>query len=186
MGRLSPRKGPDLVLEAAELLGRQGKRAKVTLLGTTFEGYEWFEEQLRDQAADGEAEVEFAGFHPEVWSFLAETDVLVVPSIADESFGNTLVEGVLALRPVVASNSSGLREAAGGYRTARLIPPGDARAIAREIIKIAEAWPRLIAELHESREEAMRRHAPKVYRASIARACGNEISARTLQNGAAA
>lgn len=172
MGRLSPRKGPDLALEAAELLVQQGLRTKVTLLGTAFEGYEWFEEQLREQAADGESAVEFAGFHPEVWPFLADADMLVVPSRADETFGNTAVEGILALRPVVASDSSGLREAAGGYRTTHLVPPGDARGIARAIADIAESWPEVIAELSESRDEAWRRHAPTVYRAAIARACG--------------
>lgn len=173
MGRLSPRKGPDLALDAAELLVKQGRRVSVTLLGTVFEGYEWFEQQLREQAADGEAEVEFAGFHSEVWPFLAEADVLVVPSRADESFGNTAVEGVLALRPVVAIDSSGLREAAGGYRTTRLVPPGDARSIARAIGEIADSWPKVIAQLPKSRDEAWRRHAPSVYRTAIARACGN-------------
>lgn len=172
MGRLSPRKGPDLILEAAELLYRQGRTAKVTLLGTAFAGYEWFEEQLREQAADGEAEVEFAGFHPEVWPFLADADILVVPSRADEPFGNTAVEGVLALRPVVASDSSGLREAAGGYSTTRLVPPGEAHAIAGALIDIADSWPAVVGGLPSSRETALRRHAPSVYRTAVARACG--------------
>lgn len=184
MGRLSPRKGPDLALEAAELLRAQGREARVTLLGTAFTGYEWFEEQLREQAADGGAEVEFAGFHPEVWPFLAAADVLVVPSRADEPFGNTAVEGVLALRPVVASDSSGLREAAGGYPTTRLVPPGDARAIADALADIASSWPRLIAELPGSRDEALRRHAPSVYRSAIARACGTQDPARPTPAGA--
>lgn len=171
MGRLSPRKGPDLVLEAAELLIRQGHSAKVTLLGTAFTGYEWFEEQLREMAAAGEAEVEFAGFHPEVWPFLTKADVLVVPSRADEPFGNTAVEGVLALRPVVASDSSGLREAAGGYSTTRLVPPGEARAIADALLDITDSWPAVVGGLLNSREIALRRHAPSVYRAAVARAC---------------
>lgn len=183
MGRLSPRKGPDLALDAAELLVQEGRRVRVTLLGTVFDGYEWFEQQLREQAADGEAEVEFAGFHPEVWPFLAAADVLVVPSRADEPFGNTAVEGVLALRPVVASDSSGLREAAGGYRTTRLVPPGDARAIARAIGEIADSWPEVIAQLPGSRDEAWRRHAPSVYRTAIARACGDGDRASRAGDG---
>lgn len=170
MGRLSPRKGVDLVLEAAELLQRQGRRVKVTLLGTAFSGYEWYEEQLRDQAADGDFEVEFAGFHHEVWPFLEEADVLLVPSRQDEPFGNTAVEGVLAQRPVVASDSSGLREAAGGYSTTRLVPPGDARKIADALMEIADLWPFIVEDLPASRERALRRHAPHVYRAAIARA----------------
>jgi glycosyltransferase involved in cell wall biosynthesis len=171
MGRLSPRKGVDLVLDAAELVQEQGRKVKVTLLGTTFTGYEWYEEQLRSQAADGRSEVEFAGFHPEVWPFLAAADVLLVPSRTDEPFGNTAVEGILAQRPVVASDSSGLREAAGGYPTTRLVRPDDAGAIADALIEIADSWPRIIDDLPASRDRALARHAPSAYRSAIARAC---------------
>ncbi|MGP9538181.1 glycosyltransferase family 4 protein [Brachybacterium sp. AOP43-C2-M15] len=171
MGRLSPRKGVDLVLDAAELLHRRGRHTKVTLLGTAFAGYEWYEDQLREQAADGETEVEFAGFHTEVWPFLAQADILLVPSRTDEPFGNTAVEGILAQRPVVASNSSGLREAAGGYPTSRLVRPDDAQSIADALVEIADLWPLIVEDLPASRKRALRRHAPHVYRAAIARAC---------------
>lgn len=171
MGRLSPRKGVDLVLDAAELLQQQGQKVKVTLLGTTFTGYEWYEEQLRSQASAGRSEVEFAGFHPEVWPFLADADVLVVPSRGDEPFGNTAVEGILAQRPVVASDSSGLREAAGGYSTSRLVRTDDADAIADALAEIAESWPVIIDDLPASRARALERHAPAVYRRAVAAAC---------------
>jgi glycosyltransferase involved in cell wall biosynthesis len=171
MGRLSPRKGVDLVLEAAELLRSRRRQVKITLLGTAFTGYEWYEDQLREQAAGGDFEVEFAGFHNEIWPFLAEADVLIVPSRTDESFGNTAVEGILAQRPVIASSSSGLREAAGGYPTTRLVPPDDAPAIAEALIEIADLWPFIVEDLPTSRERALRRHSPHAYRAAVARAC---------------
>ena len=171
MGRLSPRKGPDLAIEAAALLNEGPHKAALTLLGTAFEGYEWFEQELRAQAAGSDVDVAFAGFHPEVWPFLAASDVLLVPSRLDEPFGNTAVEGILALRPVIASNSSGLREAAGGYPTTRLVRPGDAREIARALADLIEGWSDTADLLPSSRTEALRRHAPEVYRETIARAC---------------
>lgn len=186
MGRLSPRKGPDLAIEAAALLNEGPHRATLTLLGTAFEGYEWFEQELRAQAAGSDVDVEFAGFHPEVWPFLAKADVLLVPSRLDEPFGNTAVEGILALRPVIASNSSGLREAAGGYRTTRLVRPGDAREIARALADLVEDWSGTADLLPSSRAEALRRHAPEVYRETIARACGAEPQPRKSSIGAVA
>ncbi|HLR44239.1 MAG TPA: hypothetical protein VK065_03520, partial [Brevibacterium sp.] len=57
--------------------------------------------------------------------------------------------------------------------TTRLVPPGDARAIARAIGEIADSWPEVIAQLPGSRDEAWRRHAPSVYRAAVARACAD-------------
>lgn len=167
LGRLSPRKGPDLVLEAASRLQDSGRSVAVTLLGTAFEGYEWYEEQLREQADSSGVEVAFAGFHSDIWSFLAEADVLVVPSRMAEPFGNTAVEGVLALRPVIASDDGGLREAAGGYSTTRLIPPDDAAAIAAKLEVLSTTWPRVVREVHGNRVMALRRHAPEVYRRGV-------------------
>lgn len=168
LGRLSPRKGPDLVIDAAVRLRDQGRPASVTLLGTAFEGYEWYEQQLLDQAAASGIDVEFAGFHQSIWPFLAASDVLVVPSRADESFGNTAVEGVLALRPVIVSDIGGLREAAGNYRTARLAAPDDATDIAWEMESITDGWEDVVGAVGTAREDALQRHAPEQYRAGIA------------------
>jgi glycosyltransferase involved in cell wall biosynthesis len=170
VGRLSPRKGPDLVIEAAARLRDRGREVTVTLLGAVFSGYEWYEEQLRTQALDAGVEVTFAGFHPEIWPFLADSDVLIVPSRVDEPFGNTAVEGVLGRRPVVASDSSGLREAAGGYASSRLVPTDDADAVVTAIEELADNWQDIIRKTEESRAEALRRHAPAAYRSEIASA----------------
>lgn len=167
VGRLSPRKGPDLVIAAASRLHSAGRAVEVTLLGAVFEGYEWFERDLRAQAAEAGVTVDFAGFHTDIWPFLEKADVLLVPSRVDEPFGNTAVEGVLALRPVIASDSSGLREAAGGYGTARLVAAGDAEAIASALTEIDTRWDEIVSTVADSRAEALRRHAPSVYRASI-------------------
>lgn len=167
VGRLSPRKGPDLIIDAVARLHAAGHEAEITLLGTVFPGYEWFEEQLRAQADSAGVAVDFAGFHPDIWPFLAHTDVLVVPSRVDEPFGNTAVEGILALRPVIASDSSGLREAAGGYATARLVASDDAVAIAGALKATASDWIPLTDAVHASRTEALRRHAPDIYRKTI-------------------
>lgn len=168
LGRLSPRKGPDLVIEAAARVRSAGQEVKVTLVGTAFTGYEWFEKQLRESVERTGLDVEFAGFRSDVWPYLAEADVLVVPSRLDESFGNTAVEGVLAMRPVIASDSSGLREAVKDYPTARLTPLNDPGAIADAMLEFVTEWPKLVDEVTVSHTEALRRHAPDRYRMSVA------------------
>jgi len=167
VGRLSPRKGPDLLIDAAAALQAAGTPVEVTLLGAVFEGYEWYERDLRARADETGVPVTFAGFHPDIWPFLAAADVLVVPSRVDEPFGNTAVEGVLGLRPVIASDSSGLREAAGGYVTAQLVAPDDADAIATALEDVRARWDDHVAGVAASRDEALRRHAPAVYRAGV-------------------
>lgn len=167
IGRLSPRKGPDVVIDAAAQLARSGHDVRVTLLGAVFAGYEWFEAELRRRAAESGVEVVFAGFHQSIWPFLQDADVLTVPSRVDEPFGNTAVEGILACRPVVASDSSGLREAAGGYPTSTLVPAGDPQALAASLAQIIEDWPTVRDGVDESRRIALERHAPEQYRATV-------------------
>lgn len=171
MGRLSPRKGPDLVISAAALLAREGVPVEVTLVGDTFPGYEWFGEQLRRQAesASDHVSVTFAGFQPDVWAFVANADVVVVPSRIDEPFGNTAVEAVLGLRPVVVADTSGLREAAGSYATARMVPVDEPSAISDQLRALKESWTSLRADVVDSRAEALHRHAPESYRAAVRR-----------------
>src|SRR5699024_5451238 len=61
IGRLSPRKGPDLVIQAAEELQRSGCPVTVALLGSAFTGYEWFEQELRELAAKSSVPIDFLG-----------------------------------------------------------------------------------------------------------------------------
>ncbi|MGM1029618.1 MAG: glycosyltransferase [Actinomycetota bacterium] len=169
VGRLSPRKGPDVAIEAVRLLLEVGVQARIDLVGSPFRGYEWFEAQLRDAVRDARLSehVVLHGFREDVAPFLAAADVLVVPSREDESFGNTAVEGILARRPVVASDLPGLREAVGDYPSARLVPPGDAPALARALQELAGSWDRVVGSLAESTDAATARHRPSAYREQI-------------------
>lgn len=131
VGRLSPRKGIDVALEAAALLVARGLDVRLSVAGTVFPGYEWFEEQLRARAAQDDlaGRVALLGYVHPTWDLVADADVVLVPSLV-EPFGNTAVEGMLACRPVVASRTQGLVEVAGDGRSALLVPPGDAGALA--------------------------------------------------------
>ncbi|GAA1856020.1 glycosyltransferase [Microbacterium koreense] len=177
VGRLSPRKGPDIVIDAASALGRAGIPTHVTLVGSAFEGYEWFEEELhvKVDAAHESTVVEFAGFHTDVWPFLADTDVLIVPSRLDEPFGNTAVEGILARRPVIASDTSGLREAAGGYRSARLAAPGDVDAFVRRLTELHASWEEVSSSTDADAALARERHDPAGYRAGVRAAVASPV-----------
>lgn len=89
VGRISARKGVDLLLLAVARLRVQGVECRAVIVGDVFPGYEWFEEQLRVQVEEsGLADlIQFTGFRAPVWRELAESDLVVVPSRADESLG---------------------------------------------------------------------------------------------------
>ncbi len=169
IGRLSPRKGPQFALEVLAELVDRGQDAHLTLLGSVYTGYEWFEAQLRERAAEAKlaGRVTFAGFHSDVWPLVNEADVVLIPSLVDEPFGNTAVEAILAGRPLVASATSGLKEAAGGYRSAIVTEPGDRELWADAVQRIASNWPEYRSDALADAELAERRHAPRTYREKL-------------------
>jgi GT2 family glycosyltransferase len=143
VGRLSPRKGPDVAVGALRELLARGVDARLALAGSVFEGYEWFERQLRAEVtAAGLADrVEFLGFRADVWPLLDRADVALVPSVLEESFGNAAVEAVLAARPVVVSDLTGLREAVSGFGAARVAEAGNPERWADAVQDLVAAWP---------------------------------------------
>jgi glycosyltransferase involved in cell wall biosynthesis len=165
VGRLSPRKGPQVAVATLQALLARGVDARLQLLGSVFEGYEWFETELRGTvAAAGLTDrVEFLGFRSDVWPVLAGSDVVLVPSVLEESFGLTAVEAVLAARPLVVSDGSGLREAAAGYASAQSVAPGDPQRWADAVQRVLADWAGHRAAAVVDAAEARRRHAPQRY-----------------------
>jgi glycosyltransferase involved in cell wall biosynthesis len=156
IGRLSPRKGTDLVITAAAELMHDDADVEVEILGEAFSGYEWFADELHETVTrlGMDSRVEFAGFREHVWTDLQWADVVVIPSRVGEPFGNTAVEAALAARPLVVSESSGLIEATEGLPGVRRVPPGDSSAIADAVREIIAHWP-----THRDQAEAAARLA---------------------------
>jgi glycosyltransferase involved in cell wall biosynthesis len=165
VGRLSPRKGPQVAVATLQELVSRGVDARLQLLGSVFEGYEWFEAELRS-TVDGLGltdRVEFLGFRSDIWPTLAGADVVLVPSVGEESFGNTAVEAVLAGRPLVVSDTSGLREAAAGYTSTQAVDPGVTSDWADAVLRVAADWPAFRAAAQRDAREARRRHSSQEY-----------------------
>lgn len=170
VGRLSPRKGPQVAVDLVRLLAERGVRSRLELLGSAFPGYERFEDEIRSAAAKmGPDRVIFAGFVAEIWSHLAQTDVVLVPSQGDEPFGNTAVEAVLAARPVVVSANSGLDEAVAGYSSAQSVPAADLDAWADAVVNVANGWVQYRNRAWHDAAIAAQRHSPALYRERLAR-----------------
>ena len=166
VGRLSPRKGPQVAVAALRELVERGVDARLSVVGSVFEGYEWFDAELRRTVAqDGLTDrVHFHGFQADVWPHLAAADVVLVPSVAEEPFGNTAVEAVMAGRPLVVSAHSGLREAAAGYAAARAVDAGRPGEWADAVQRLTADWDTTRAAALADAAEARRRHAPERYR----------------------
>ncbi len=170
IGRLSPRKGPQVAIEALRILRERGHDVRLNLVGAVFPGYEWFEAELRTQTATADLteHVTFTGFQADIWAAVAAADIVLVPSQGDEPFGNTAVEAVLASRPVIASASSGLLEAVDGYRSAQSVPPADIDGWVIAIERVLTDWEFFATAAATDAGLAADRHAPAGYRDRLA------------------
>jgi glycosyltransferase involved in cell wall biosynthesis len=158
VARLSPRKGIDVALDAVGVLRRQGREVHLQVCGTAFEGYEWFEQQLRERAAldDLAGTVTFSGYVNPTRPVLDAANIVLVPSRV-EPFGNTAVEAMLAGRPLIASDVQGLAEIVDDGRTGLLVRPGDPSALASAIALLLDD-PEMATQLAHAAQLAAREH----------------------------
>lgn len=177
VGRLAPRKGTDVAVEAVALLRERGRDVVLELCGSVFPGYEWFEAQLRARAAEPalDGRVVFSGYTSPTWPALDRAAVVLVPSRA-EPFGNAAVEGQLAGRPVIASAVQGLKEVVLPGETGLLVPPDDPCALADAIESLLDSPARADALAAAGRDAALKRFSPARYRSHI-----TEIVSRTAR-----
>ncbi len=169
IGRLSPRKGVDIAIDSLALLNDRGLNVELDIVGDVFPGYEWYEQQLREQVESRglSDKVRFQGFQPQIWGFLAASDIVVVPSRADEPFGNTAVEAILGGRPVIASETTGLIEATAGYGAASRVKANDPGELAAAVRHVVANWQDLKDALPKDLQTARQRHGLPAYQQRI-------------------
>ncbi|MGF1634554.1 MAG: glycosyltransferase [Phycisphaerae bacterium] len=130
VGRISPEKGLDVLLEAARISG-----LPVKIAGDP--------SAMPQLAAQASPSVQFVGKlgRGEVGPFLNGARFLVVPSVWYEAFGIVAAEAMARLRPVIASDIGGLPEVVQHERTGLLVPPNDAAALAAAMCRLWDDTP---------------------------------------------
>lgn len=135
LGRLVERKGPGHLLRAVAEMRR--RRFARTPFEVVVAGSGPLAGRLRAEARElGVSDVvTFPGFIAEgaKAALLATADVVVLPSVAGESFGISVVEALASSRGVVlAGDNAGYREVMGELSD-QLVPPRDARVFAKRL-----------------------------------------------------
>ena len=131
LGRLEPRKGCGLLLEAYRRLCAEGLKVRLVIVGGGAE-----EPSLRRKAAEhGLQDVVFTGRLPdeEALQHYADCDIFCAPAPYGESFGIVIAEAMSAGKPVVAAANPGYSTVLAGEEAGRLTTPGDAGALHRAL-----------------------------------------------------
>ncbi|MEA2336252.1 MAG: hypothetical protein QOE82_259 [Thermoanaerobaculia bacterium] len=134
VGRLSPEKNVGMVIEAMEAVCRVRPRARLVVCG---DGP--LLADLQRRAANLGDRVIFAGFVPNVSSWLKRAAVVVAVSLF-EGHPNAVLESAVAGVPVVVSDIPAYRSVLAGD-AAEFVPCGDAAAIAAAIVRTLEDRP---------------------------------------------
>ena len=130
VGRLAPQKDYDTLLDAVADWGRRQPQPLVVVAGSGPE-----HDRLQ-RVIDGRAlAVRLLGHRDDVPDLLAAADLYVLTSTW-EARALVVQEAMRAGVPVVATAVGGVPELVG--RAAALVPPGDAEAVAREVVRLLD------------------------------------------------
>jgi glycosyltransferase involved in cell wall biosynthesis len=132
MGRLTPQKRPDLVIEAFQQAFAHQPKMKLVMLG---DGPLRAELQKRVQSAGFQSQVKIPGNHPESELYTRCFDLFVLPSEA-EGMSNSLLEAMATGLPSIATRNGATEELIKDGENGILIPPGDAGALANAMISL--------------------------------------------------
>ena len=139
VGRLTRWKGQHIFLRAAALVRGQMPQARFQIVGAALFGEADYEAELRELSAQLglEGSVGWLGFRRDVPAVVARMDALVHASTTGEPFGQVLIEGMAAARPVIATNGGGVPEIVLDGQTGILVPMDDAPALAEAMLALA-------------------------------------------------
>jgi glycosyltransferase involved in cell wall biosynthesis len=138
VGRISPWKGQHIFIQAAALVHKRFPEVQFLVIGAALFGEDKYDQEVRRLPGElgiGDA-VEFTGFRNDIKHAIAELDLLVHASTKGEPFGQVIIEGMAAGKPVVATNGGGVPEIVEDGETGILVPMGDAIAMAEAICQI--------------------------------------------------
>jgi glycosyltransferase involved in cell wall biosynthesis len=138
VGLLRPRKGLEVLLEAARLLKERGTQFNLRIVGR-------YEDSTYERQTMALAErlglsslIEWRGFRREVDRELDCMSLLVFPSILPEGMPMVLLEAMAAGVTIVASDIEGVRGLLTHEDHALLIPPEDPEALSASIERLLQ------------------------------------------------
>ncbi len=155
VGQITPWKGHDFLLGALARVKDRFPDLRVLLVGEAMTPEdEAHRERLRRRVGELALDrvVAFTGWRDDAASFMADADVVVMPS-RDEPFGRAAVEAMALGRPVVGADAGGLPEILTDGTTGLLVPYGDTVRLANALMKLLRS-PKTAATMGQNARRA--------------------------------
>lgn len=139
LGRIIPFKGHLLVLKALAEVKKTHANFKLIIIG---HGDEDLILELKTFVSKNnlQSNVEFIGYKPNIYDYLSNSDIMLVPSIA-EGFGLVFLEAMNAKLPIIGFDVAATNEIVTNNETGLLVPAYDIDIMANKIIELIENKP---------------------------------------------
>ncbi len=159
VGRFSPGKGHEELLESASILRTRFPSVRYLIVGEASYGEQEYEQRVRSKCETmglGDI-VTFAGFRNDIPDVMSAFDIFAFPSHA-ESFGMVLIEAMALERPAVSTNCDGVVDIVEDGVTGLSVEP-------RSGPRLAEAIARLLSDpsLRERMGKAARQRVLELF-----------------------
>lgn len=137
VGRLTKRKGVDVLLKAIPIVKKSISNISLHIMGAGPQ-----EDELKGltKKLNMEENVKFIGFVPmeEKYSYYKSVDICIVPSVDYDYAPVVLPEAMACERPIIASNSGGIPVMVEDGKTGILVEPGNVEELAEKIIALLQ------------------------------------------------
>jgi glycosyltransferase involved in cell wall biosynthesis len=133
VGRIEPRKAPDVLVAAAPAIRAGAPAARIVLVG----GDAYGADPAYARRVLASPDVQHVPWTSAAPGLMRHLDVLVLPS-RSEPFGTVVAEAMAVGTPVVASRVDGLPEVVEDGVSGVLVPPDDAPALAAAVLRVLD------------------------------------------------
>ncbi len=159
IGRIAEWKGQHVFLRAAAAARRRFPDTRYWIVGAPLFGEDEYERSLHVMAEQLEMtdRVEFLGFRDDVALLMSQIDIVVHASTLGEPFGQVVIEGMAAGKPLIATNGGALPEIVVPGETGYLVAMGSAEemAVALERLLAAPVLARTMGQAGRQRVERL-------------------------------
>jgi glycosyltransferase involved in cell wall biosynthesis len=134
VGSINPRKGQDLLVDAIDVIQREGLQSnyKVIIAGSPEGEYSMeYCVKLRRRADDAKLPIIFIDYGADIPVLLAAADIFVLPS-REEAFGRATLEAMAAMLPCVITRAGGNEELV-SHEVSGLVVPQESERIAEAL-----------------------------------------------------
>ncbi len=140
IGRISPSKGYEYLIEAMRRVLRSNPYVNLLIIGSAEGAKSKYLRHLKTLVYSYSLNynIKFLGYQKDIGRFLKSAAMLVVPSVVEESFGRVIVEAFACGTPVIATRVGAFNELVENRKDGILVTARDSAALSSAVLELLD------------------------------------------------